>query len=301
MRLRVKNFRNAGKFGSASITRTSPCPCFRNIKTQGCWCPGTHFAEGMSTRYGALSRRMAPRQYSRSRRSYRPRYPSTRLNLSQFGRLTASRSVPRNPRYNCAIPPQLNVCLKYVTRILLNPTSGTADNYQFRMNSLFDPDLTGTGHQPAGYDQIATLYNRWLVTKCSIQVTAWPAQTFPLVDTQQSSAIVCLNKTRDQMTFTNIETAMEQDYSKYCNIGINGGPKTVRDTTDIADFAGIDARSMLNNEYYTGAIGANPAYVPVYTITAQCPVSGVNGEPFGLSVIIWYQTTFFNPDSTLTS
>ena len=31
------------------------------------------------------------------------------------------------------------------------------------MNSLFDPDQTGTGHQPYYFDQFAALYNRYTV------------------------------------------------------------------------------------------------------------------------------------------
>lgn len=43
--------------------------------------------------------------------------------------------------------------------------------YNFRLNSLFDPDETGTGHQPYQYDQIAPLYARYIVYSCSYVVT----------------------------------------------------------------------------------------------------------------------------------
>jgi hypothetical protein len=38
----------------------------------------------------------------------------------------------------------------------------------FRLNSLFDPDLTGTGHQPYGFDTLATIYYRYKVHAVSI-------------------------------------------------------------------------------------------------------------------------------------
>lgn len=46
-------------------------------------------------------------------------------------------------------------------------TNGTFSNYNteydFRLSSLFDPDLTGTGHQPYPHDVIALIYKRYQV------------------------------------------------------------------------------------------------------------------------------------------
>lgn len=36
-------------------------------------------------------------------------------------------------------------------------------NHVFNLGSIFDPDYTGVGHQPAFHDQWATLYNRYRV------------------------------------------------------------------------------------------------------------------------------------------
>lgn len=36
----------------------------------------------------------------------------------------------------------------------------------YRQNSLFDPEYTGTGHQPYGFDDIATWYNFYTVVGC---------------------------------------------------------------------------------------------------------------------------------------
>ncbi len=49
-------------------------------------------------------------------------------------------------------------------------TSYTGSEYVFRLNSLYDPDLTGTGHQPYGFDQFAALYSRYKVDRVHIDV-----------------------------------------------------------------------------------------------------------------------------------
>lgn len=60
--------------------------------------------------------------------------------------------------------------LRYVSEALSHTTGNTQDRV-FRGNSLFDPDLTGVGHQPRGFDQLAGLYNvyRVLGSRCTIR------------------------------------------------------------------------------------------------------------------------------------
>lgn len=41
---------------------------------------------------------------------------------------------------------------------------------QWRTNSIFDPDLTGVGHQPRYHDQWTTLYRKYYVRKCHVTI-----------------------------------------------------------------------------------------------------------------------------------
>lgn len=56
---------------------------------------------------------------------------------------------------------------KYTTSFNTTITAGNAAEQVFRLNSLYDPDLTSTGHQPYGFQQAKALYSRYLVYKCS--------------------------------------------------------------------------------------------------------------------------------------
>ena len=49
-----------------------------------------------------------------------------------------------------------------------------------RMNSIYDPDYTTTGHQPMGRDQLAELYNRYRVLGFSYEVWGSETSTPPL-------------------------------------------------------------------------------------------------------------------------
>lgn len=69
----------------------------------------------------------------------------------------------------------------YVDTVGLGSTVGALDVHQFRANSLFDPDLTGTGHQPFGFDQAALYYNHYdvLSAKITLKSTSGTVITLP--------------------------------------------------------------------------------------------------------------------------
>lgn len=68
--------------------------------------------------------------------------------------------------------PSMTRALEYTDRFTF--TAGGSGLYGteqiMRLNSLFDPDLTGTGHQPYGFDQLAALYFRYKVHKVKLSL-----------------------------------------------------------------------------------------------------------------------------------
>jgi len=66
---------------------------------------------------------------------------------------TVSMGVSRSDRILLKLPYEQNITF----------TANTYLENQFNVNSLFDPDRTGVGHQPMGFDQWTTFYNRYLV------------------------------------------------------------------------------------------------------------------------------------------
>lgn len=104
---------------------------------------------------------------------------SRRINPSRKKRIA---KVKKDP-YNSMVPfgktsePFANVkytTLKYSqTDTYTAGASGiTGVEQAFRLNSMFDPDFTGAGHQPYGYDQLALLYKKYKVTSVDIAIKA---------------------------------------------------------------------------------------------------------------------------------
>lgn len=61
--------------------------------------------------------------------------------------------------------------LRYCENIAINPALGTTGTYTFAASGLYDPNISGTGHQPYGFDQLMALYNKYHVTGSKIRVT----------------------------------------------------------------------------------------------------------------------------------
>lgn len=66
-----------------------------------------------------------------------------------------------------------------VSFTLTEGAAGIGASYVHRLNSLYDPNSTGVGNQPLGYDQWSAFFNRSVVYKCIAEVQMVNAGTFP--------------------------------------------------------------------------------------------------------------------------
>lgn len=76
------------------------------------------------------------------------------------------------------IPNSRMVKLRYSDNFTLGDdltASGVSTQQVFRANSLYDPDYTGTGHQPRYFDQWTTMYGRYVVLGSKIRVNCHAA------------------------------------------------------------------------------------------------------------------------------
>lgn len=87
------------------------------------------------------------------------------------------------------LPSGLTVRLKYVEWIDLTMGNGingtTPAVFSFSTNSLHDPNTTGAGHQPMGYDQLSNIYQKYQVLGAKIKIRVQNGST-------QSGALVGL-------------------------------------------------------------------------------------------------------------
>lgn len=79
-------------------------------------------------------------------------------------------------RQDFGFPDRLKTKLNYCDVVQLGASAGNPGIYQFRMNSLYAPDLTTTGHQPKWFDQLSAVYWYYKVLGAKITATFIPNQ-----------------------------------------------------------------------------------------------------------------------------
>jgi len=95
---------------------------------------------------------------------------------SDAKRQRIQRPIRRSNLVNFAgkgLPLQLQATQKYAEYISLNISGGGKGVYLFSCNGMYDPNVTGTGHQPHYFDQYSALYNHYRVTRSKIKVTLY--------------------------------------------------------------------------------------------------------------------------------
>jgi len=108
------------------------------------------------------------------------RRPSVKSRPSTVTRLAVSR-VPRNV---FGFPRHMITTIKYVDAYSIGGSAGSAGGNIMRLNSAYDPDYTGLGHQPMYYDNFTPIYNKYVVMSSTIKVDFSPLND----DTESTTA-----------------------------------------------------------------------------------------------------------------
>jgi len=97
------------------------------------------------------------------------------LQAGKKRRITTRRAALKLPQLLSApgtpFPTRCRAQLKYTSYVNLDQVTATVGVQYVRCNSVYDPDQTGGGGQPRGFDQYALLYDQYTVTNSKIK--AW--------------------------------------------------------------------------------------------------------------------------------
>lgn len=159
---------------------------------------------------------------------------------------------------------------KYSTAFTLN----AVNNYQylFNLNSLYDPDRTGVGHQPYGHDQLAALYNRYRVIR-----TSWVISGIQSDSPGTNTRIAC-QPANDIILYGNLSAMCEAPRSKFVVQGAQGAPlKTLKGWSYMPTLMGRTKAEYMADDRYQAAVGTSPAEFAILNIMgANLGDSGVN-------------------------
>lgn len=179
--------------------------------------------------------------------------------------------------------------LRYVDTIAYNVgVSGQTTNV-FTSNGLYDPDITGVGHQPNGFDQIMALWNEYIVISCRIKcvITSQDANSY--------SATFGITHCDFSTATTDYRKYMENGNTVWNKQGGRGAePLTL---TNYVNISKISSQSILSDESYVGNSGANPTDTHFWHVWMQTD-GAVDAGNFYVTVEIAYDAIFRDPALT---
>lgn len=154
----------------------------------------------------------------------------------------------------------------YAAGSLITGTS-TANDYVFSANGAYDPDITGTGGQPMGFDQMMAYYNHYTVLRSRIRVIAVNTSTtiMPTFGLYVSGATTVTSVIEQLVENGDCEFV----WLKYA--GMNGCSCTLTRSIDCAKFQGID--DVLDDPNMRGDGASNPTEQSYFHLTTWNSVS----------------------------
>jgi len=185
--------------------------------------------------------------------------------------------------------------LYYESNLSLSaPGSGVAGNYIFSANGVYDPNVTGTGHQPMAFDQMMLYYEQATVVRSSITVACIPA--YPMR--------VAIYLSPDVGPITDPSRLVENGLIKSVPLSglasapvVNNRQPEITLSCDVASYFGRKtSRELTDDDQLTTTAAANPTE-QVYFIIAgwQLTPDGSTAKALTFDVLLSYDVIFWEP------
>jgi hypothetical protein len=190
----------------------------------------------------------------------------------------------------------MRVTLKYVDSYTVGPTSGAASNQRFNLNSLFDPDDTGSGHQPYRYDQLVDVYTRYRVFKTRYHIEFFSSADTYLCGVVPSNAAL----SSAVVGAATYNAACELPLAKCSGLGYGGCPN--------AKFSGTIALNLLGGnrmqEYsddnrFQAVFNTSPAELLYLNVVYFNNSTGT--ESIHFQVQLFFEAELYDPAETAQS
>lgn len=222
-----------------------------------------------------------PRKYVPKTKKFRKR---SRYNNRKRGNLL----------FKAPMPNKFATKLRYVGQTTLNPgVAGIAGVHVINAIGLYDPDITGVGHQPRGFDQIMAMYDHYQVigSKITVSFTQQYGNTYnPMyVGIALKDDSTPYTDANDYLEGRNlVSTVMPAHY-------VNN-PATIRTlskTFSLRKFLSV-TKAMSSNQY-RGTSGTNPNDSAYFHIFGAPVNSGADEPSFVINFRIDFIAVFTEP------
>lgn len=176
--------------------------------------------------------------------------------------------------------------LKYSDNVLLS-TANTP--WVFSLNSIFKPNVSGTGHQPFGHDTLNVLYNRYRV-----YAVKWNIRAIP---TDGSNQYIVAIPTNESFTVANFDDAREKPRAKYMLQSLNDNSVVMKGSISLPSLTGRTKAQYMSDDRYQAQFGFDPAEsmtLRIYSYNAGLPTTATVGTRITIEMV--YYVECFDPN-----
>lgn len=176
----------------------------------------------------------------------------------------------------------------YFNAGLTPPVTGLGVSHVLSANGLYDPDITGTGSQPTGFDQMMVFYEHYTVYNATLTVVFRNYST--------STAPVVYLAARGDVTNVSSPSVIMTTGNTVCTTLNPGGYanslKELKMTVRVAKFLGAD--DLQDNENMRGDVSANPIEGVFFHIGAFYNELAAAGQVY-FQARVTYEAVFSEP------
>jgi hypothetical protein len=159
-------------------------------------------------------------------------------------------------------PPSVRKQLRYCENFQLSVgTAGICGTeVTLALNSLYDPNLSGTGHQPYGFDQMAALYTKYRVDSVNVLLEF----TTPGSTVDQCCIAAFEGIAQQSTTGTAIDQVCERPNVFKAHLSSSGRRHAViQKSFNLWQLVGVSQIKYTAEDGYAAACTASPANIPV--------------------------------------
>ncbi len=187
------------------------------------------------------------------------------------------------------------VRMRYVTGVpLAGDAVGNVSSYIMSANSLNDPDRTGTGHQPRGFDQIIALYTHYTVisSKCS----AWFTPAFNISGIPDGlTQMVGISLRAGSTGFLSSASYLEDRNVNYRCAGNWQQGSPVKTSLKFTPMNYLSIKSPQSDHTLKGTHNTNPSEEAFFHVFAAPITHATDNGDFQVSITIDYVAVFTEP------
>lgn len=189
---------------------------------------------------------------------------------------------------------------RYITKMkysesfqITGPSTAGFATQRFNLNSIYDPNRTGLGHQPYGHDNLAALYNRYRVIKCDYVISG-----IALGNTSGNMySLLAALPSNEEYGIASVAEAQEHPRCKFITQAPDAALKVLRGSVYIPSLVGRSKAQYMADDRYQAQFGSSPNELAILNVYAGLLNGGFETTQFTLNITLTYTVEVFDVKS----